>query len=127
MAKEKDIIEKIVKVITEYFNSTNSSEGEYWDADEQTFEYKIKFKPIEMLINKNKGDFYTLESCSYEGYIKLKVTSLMVGFPEDGEWEQMYGEDDIPEYVWDMEKEKIEDEIYDMLPNICIRTEFILH
>ena len=57
MAKEKDIIEKIVKVITEYFNSTNSSEGEYWDADEQTFEYKIKFKPIEMLINKNKGDF----------------------------------------------------------------------
>jgi len=126
MANEKDIIEKIVKVITQYFNSNNSSEGEYYDVDEQTFEYKIKFKPIEMSINKNKGDFYALESCDYEGYIKLKVTSLMVGFPEDNEWEKMYGINDVPEYIWELESEKIEDELYDILQNICIRTEFTL-
>jgi hypothetical protein len=124
---DKEKIERMVKIITDYFNVNNKVKGDYADWDDNGIIYTFKFVPIEMVVNKNLGEFYTTENCEFEGHIKLRVTDIQVSDYDESDWEQMNYEDDLPEFVWEGELENIEDELYQYLPQICLRAKFVFN
>jgi len=120
-------IERLVKIMTNYFNVNNKIKGYYTDLEWEHITYTFKFTPVEMVVNKNLGEFYTTENCEFEGHIKLRVTDIQIANEEETEWEQMNYEDDLPGFVWEGELENIEDELYQYLPQICLRAKFVFN
>lgn len=124
---DNEKIERMVKIMTDYFNVNNKVKGDYADWDDNGIIYTFKFVPVEMVVNKNLGEFYTTENCEFEGHIILKVTDIQVSDYDESDWEQMNYEDDLPEFVWEGELENIEDELYQYLPHICLRAKFVFN
>ncbi len=124
---DKEKIERMVKIMTDYFNVNNKVKGDYADWDDNGIIYTFKFVPVEMVVNKNLGEFYTTDNCEFEGHIMLKVTDIQVSDYDESDWEQMNYEDDLPEFVWEGELENIEDELYQYLPQICLRAKFVFN
>lgn len=124
---DKEKIERMVKIMTDYFNVNNKVKGDYADWDDNVIIYTFKFVPVEMVVNKNLGEFYTTDNCEFEGHIMLKVTDIQIANEEETDWEQMNYEDDLPEFVWEGELENIEDELYQYLPQICLRAKFVFN
>lgn len=124
---DKEKIERMVKIMTDYFNVNNKVKGDYADWADSVIIYTFKFTPVEMVVNKNLGEFYTTENCEFEGHIMLKVTDIQVSDYDESDWEQMNYEDDLPEFVWEGELENIEDELYQYLPQICLRAKFVFN
>ena len=124
---DNEKIERMVKIMTDYFNFNNKVKGDYADWDDNGIIYTFKFVPVEMVVNKNLGEFYTTENCEFEGHIKLRVTDIQVSDYDESDWEQMNYEDDLPEFVWEGELENIEDELYQYLPQICLRAKFVFN
>jgi hypothetical protein len=124
---DNEKIERMVKIMTDYFNVNNKVKGDYADWDDNGIIYTFKFVPVEMVVNKNLGEFYTTENCEFEGHIKLRVTDIQVSDYDESDWEQMNYEDDLPEFVWEGELENIEDELYQYLPQICLRAKFVFN
>ncbi len=75
---DNEKIERMVKIMTDYFNVNNKVKGDYADWDDNGIIYTFKFVPVEMVVNKNLGEFYTTENCEFEGHIKLRVTDIQV-------------------------------------------------
>ena len=124
---DNEKIERLVKIMTDYFNVNNKVKGDYADWDDNVIIYTFKFVPVEMVVNKNLGEFYTTDNCEFEGHIMLKVTDIQIANEEETDWEQMNYEDDLPEFVWEGELENIEDELYQYLPQICLRAKFVFN
>ena len=124
---DKEKIERLVNIMTDYFNVNNKVKGDYYDWDDNVIIYTFKFVPVEMVVNKNLGEFYTTDNCEFEGHIMLKVTDIQIANEEETDWEQMNYEDDLPEFVWEGELENIEDELYQYLPQICLRAKFVFN
>lgn len=124
---DKEKIERLVKIMTDYFNVNNKVKGNYYDWDDNGIIYTFKFIPVEMVVNKNLGEFYTTDNCDFEGHITLKVTDIQVSDYDESNWEQMNYEDDLPSFVWEGELENIEDELYQYLPHLCLRAKFVFN
>lgn len=118
MSEEKQI-EIISKIVKSYFASNNEYNDWYNNYDDTAVNFSIKFHPLKLKIKKNKGDFFDLSECTYEGLIDLKIDSISL--EDDESIDIVYYQDDLPGYIWDSFLEELESKLLDLLPHVCMR------
>lgn len=120
MSKEIEIISKLIK---NFFKNKNKFEGWFTSYDDEyQQEYIIEYTPSKLFIEKDNNK---KSLCSFNGEIEITVNSIKVFDYEERVWVSAY-RDDLPEYVWDDLNDNISIDLDELLPQVCLKFNFMV-
>lgn len=121
---KRDNIEKLESTIYKLLYTYDKHEGwyslPYSESNEDGVDWvvtgkvtKVIVRPKEALNMGHKSD------CVYDVLVTFSVSKILIGFKSENDWEEVYGEHDLPSHSWNTISDNFESYVTKMVPQIC--------